>query len=398
MATKRITAAAMAAALSLLCACGNPAGQKDEAAVCSTIPLPASSQAVETAVPISSQAETCEEPSAADSQIEDIPDTRPDEAVEIEQDIDSLVADEEAVHRYAEGSRLALIPDRREYPVGTKKITARFYNASDRSVSYAGDSQEYRLEKLVDGQWQLVPCNREAVLIPALAYSLQPYSRREKTYDLTIHQSQWMTAGQFRITEDDLISFDRRGYRDEHVERPTLTFYFSLYGEGNPFDPIMETASAYGDQFLTLPAGGLVLLAPEQRQYDRPAGGGYDITAFYYNQSDQPIDLQALAPFELEKKEADGWIQVPGKACTGTPESVNDIYEREGMHTVKSHHMFKIGFQLCDFEKSMLTAGDYRISLSPMDQEGSPFIFHFSLSEDFIPESDRGGVVSFSVK
>lgn len=380
MTLKQIGAALLAGAFLLLCACDFSPKPDDTGSTAASV-SPSSAPASETARISASQAPSETETSVAVSSEESVAmdesvsEALPDKGQEMREEIEAMQPDDQAIYEYAPGQQLALIPAERECPVGANAILAQLYNAGDSTFDYAGDDQDYRLEKLVDGEWKAVPGNRDT-LSPSYPDTLEAYKIRLKAYDLSIWQAAWLSAGQFRITDACRRADETYG----------LTFYFSLYGEGDPWDSIKEEATDYGDQYAAWPDGDVFLLAPEKRicsYLETPF-----IYAYYYNQSDHPVDITVSAAFTLEKKEQDGWREIPGTAFAWTPEKLSDAPDGTGIHTMQPYHQLEIVFPLDPFDTSKLSPGDYRISIYALGEEKPPLTFHFSMT-------DITGVITF---
>ena len=379
MKAKQICAVMLIGALLFLCACDvshKPAVADSTvvSAFSSSAPASAATDANESQE--SSETEASEAHTEGSAVIEpSTSGTLPDRGQEMQETIESMRPDDQAIYEYAPGQRLALIPAEREYPVGANAILAQLYNAGDSTFDYAGDDQDYRLEKLVDGKWKTVPGSKDT-LSPLPPDTLGAYKICFRAYDLSVWQAAWLSAGQFRITD-----VCRRA-----DEAYSLTFYFSLYGEGNPLDLIIKEAEDYGDQFVSRPDGSLFLLAPEDRScsyQETPF-----IYAYYYNQSDHPVDISVSAAFTLDKKEGDDWLQIPGSAFAWTPETLSDAPNGTGTHTMQPYHRLEIAFLLEPFDISKLSPGDYRISVYALGDDEPPLTFHINMAYDI-------GVITF---
>ena len=395
MKRKQTGAALLAGALLLLSGCGfsgKPA-DADLSAASASSPAPSASQAAETyEAQASSEPQAVSETkapapasSAEPAADEPAPEAEPDKGQEMRERIEALQPDQQAVYAYAQDQELALIPVDREFEVGTESFLTLLHNAGELSIGYAGGRQDYRLEKLVDGEWQDVPYNQENLPAASDEYTIEPYDIHFKYFDLTIWQARWMSAGQFRITQTCRLE----------GETLDLTFYFSLYGEGNPLDPLLEEAAVYGDQNSPRPDGGQLLLAPDKRAYgwyenytsDIDPYYYIEIDAHYYNESELPVDVLVSPAFTLEKKEEEGWRLLQGNAYAYTPDDLLPYtpYEAE-TQTVQPYHQHQVILPLTAFDITQLTLGDYRISLYALGKDEPPLIFHFSL-EETVPEA-----------
>ncbi|MCI8360388.1 MAG: hypothetical protein HFE86_03515 [Clostridiales bacterium] len=120
-----------------------------------------------------------------------------------------------------ENGRVAVIPEQRRYPVGTRLIRASYVNDSDAGYGFSPDRADFALEKKQpNGQWARVKPAGKAC-IPAIAALIRPHGSAAKEFDLGVLPQNQLTAGEYRVLE---------GIPGE-LYPPAFIFHFSLIDE-----------------------------------------------------------------------------------------------------------------------------------------------------------------------
>lgn len=112
-----------------------------------------------------------------------------------------------------ETGKIAVIPEKRVYTKDTQTIQAQLVNSSGEPFEH-GERTVYRLEKWTDGKWSEVPYakNLDGRYIKDQVgfsghihdrLSCQPYGTIDRSYHLFFFESDWLTAGNYRILDWD---------------------------------------------------------------------------------------------------------------------------------------------------------------------------------------------------
>ena len=120
----------------------------------------------------------------------------------------------------SENDRVALVPLQREYPVGTATVQAEFINCSEEPFGYGPNSGDFSLEKKIDGAWVKVPTPGRDIICGIMG-PIEGEPLFCKSYDLTIFDPDWMTAGG--------IPHPGRGKPEQDGRRPAGTIHLQLF-------------------------------------------------------------------------------------------------------------------------------------------------------------------------